>query len=111
MFNVWRSADLERDMQAVATDDMGTADAWSQTDPPRKLASMAAVLSVPMRSQTQTSRFRASMSSISHPSSEPTSVERPADTDHEKRTQIDEFDTHRQWQIWEVWAGVAVAKN
>ena len=49
MFNVWRSTDLERDievmplsvcdMQTVAFDDMVAADAWAQTDPPRKLVS------------------------------------------------------------------------
>ena len=49
MFNVWRSTDLERDievmplaicdMQTVALDDMVAADAWAQTDPPRKLVS------------------------------------------------------------------------
>ncbi len=49
MFNVWRSTDLARDievmplslcdMQTVAVDDMVAADAWAQTDPPRKLVS------------------------------------------------------------------------
>ena len=49
MFNVWRSTDLDRDievmplalcdMQTVAYGDMVAADAWAQPDPPRKLVS------------------------------------------------------------------------